>query len=172
MNQMSGFAGSGYQVGQQNTAMNVPGMQAYMPAGMHMTPMMQQQMLMNPVMRFPMQSMHMGPPNTAPPPYPAHMTSNINTVNNQQRASLSKSKQNGPQSEKEKFFEEQRRKLKEFGKPGATKVDEGKLIGSIFAGETKPKTTKRKESKIMFLLLVVQKKKWSGNWKIPSSYNY
>ncbi|XP_055891189.1 synergin gamma-like isoform X1 [Biomphalaria glabrata] len=142
LNQMSGFAGSGYQVGQQNTAMNVPGMQAYMPAGMHMTPMMQQQMLMNPVMRFPMQSLHMGPPNTAPPPYPAHMTSNINTVNNQQRASLSKSKQNGPQSEKEKFFEEQRRKLKEFGKPGATKVDEGKLIGSIFAGETKPKNIK------------------------------
>ncbi|KAH9518511.1 hypothetical protein Btru_017005 [Bulinus truncatus] len=148
---MPGFGGRNYKVGPQSSAMpGVPGITPYMQSGMHMNPMLQQQMLMNPSMRFPVQSMHLGPPNTPPPPYTSHPAnvlsavtphpaSAINTVNNQQRVSLSKSKENRPQSEKERMFEEQRRKLKQFGKPGASKVDEGKLIGSIFAGEAKPK---------------------------------
>ncbi|CAL1535490.1 unnamed protein product [Lymnaea stagnalis] len=133
-----GFSGGGFQVGPQNPAMHsVPGMTSYMQAGMPMNPMMQQQMMMAPGMRFPMQGMRMGPPNTPPPPYHAH-NANVANMPNRPRASLSKSKEGGQQSEKERFFEEQRRKLKQFGKPGATKVDEGKLIGSIFSAEAKP----------------------------------
>lgn len=56
---------------------------------------------------------------------------------------LNKSKE-GQQSEKERFYEEQRQKLKQFGKPGSAKVDAEKLIGPIFSADEKSRQSKSK----------------------------
>ncbi|XP_012941237.1 synergin gamma isoform X2 [Aplysia californica] len=137
-NQVPGFVGGGFNMVPQNSPMpGGPGM--YMQPGMPMNPMMQQQMMMNQGYRFPMQAARMGPPNTPPPPYSAHsqVLSMAGPMPARPRASLSKSKGTPQQSEKERFFEEQRQKLRQFGRPGAVKVDADKLIGSMFAADTK-----------------------------------
>ena len=47
-------------------------------------------------------------------------------------------------SDKERAFEEQRQKLRMFGRPGMTKVDPDALIGSMFAPDTKKKAQENK----------------------------
>ncbi|XP_059150358.1 synergin gamma-like isoform X3 [Physella acuta] len=143
-NPATSFVGGGYSAGpHMQPTQGVPGMVPYMQAGMPINNMMQQQMMMAPGLRFPIQQgMRMGPPNTPPPPYSAHNTTAA--MPTRPRASLNKAKEGGQQSEKERFFEEQRRKLQQFGRPGSVKVDEGKLIGSIFSADTKMATSKGK----------------------------
>ncbi|XP_059150357.1 synergin gamma-like isoform X2 [Physella acuta] len=142
-NPATSFVGGGYSAGpHMQPTQGVPGMVPYMQAGMPINNMMQQQMMMAPGLRFPIQGMRMGPPNTPPPPYSAHNTTAA--MPTRPRASLNKAKEGGQQSEKERFFEEQRRKLQQFGRPGSVKVDEGKLIGSIFSADTKMATSKGK----------------------------
>ncbi|GFR98200.1 synergin gamma [Elysia marginata] len=104
-----------------------------------------QQMMMMPNMRFPVQGVRMGPPNTPPPPYSAHIP-NPNLVN-RPRLTLDKTKGN-QLSDKERAFEEQRQKLRMFGKPGMTKVDPDALIGSMFAVDTKKKVQQNKKHNV------------------------
>lgn len=43
-----------------------------------------------------------------------------------------------PKTEKERLFEEQRQKMKHYGKPGAAVVDTDSLIGAMFKPDPKP----------------------------------
>ncbi|CAG5124802.1 unnamed protein product, partial [Candidula unifasciata] len=138
-NQVPAYVASGgFPVGQQNPAMNgMQGINPYLPGGMPASPMVQQQMMMASGMRYPMQGLHMGVPSTPPPPYSAHTPSpGVTSFPSRPRTSLHKAKM-GPLSDKERFFEEQRQKMRLFGKPGTVKVDADKLIGSMFGPDVK-----------------------------------
>ena len=68
------------------------------------------------------------------------------------RHALSKAKGNPQMSDKERFFEEQKQKLRQFGKPGATKMDADKLIGSMFGSDKK--ATSKAEKGIFNIIII------------------
>ncbi|XP_067650665.1 synergin gamma-like isoform X1 [Haliotis asinina] len=98
-------------------------------------PMMQHQMMAAPGVMpqmFPMQQMGMR--GVAPPPYTPQMAQNF-----RMRSGAVSTRPKKELSEKERQFQVQQQRLKQFGKPGAITADADRLIANMFGGE-KPKT--------------------------------
>ncbi|XP_071110758.1 synergin gamma-like isoform X2 [Haliotis cracherodii] len=105
-----------------------PGMQ---PGGY---PMMQQQMMAAPgVMPQMFQMQQMGMRGVAPPPYTPQMAQKF------RMRTGAVSMRPKELSEKERQFQLQQQRLKQFGKPGAITADADRLIANMFGAE-KPKT--------------------------------
>ncbi|KAL8562048.1 hypothetical protein ACOMHN_031819 [Nucella lapillus] len=115
------------------------GMPFYPPQGMN-SPMMARMPGMAPAM-YPMQSMR--PPGGPPPPYTQQLATSYHGKTRTSTPATTKTSKVAaaapkPKTEKERYFEEQQKRLRQFHRPGAHVTDANALVDNLF-GNTQEK---------------------------------